>query len=97
MVNIFTCIFFFPRFRDGTNYVEKNTIEVETVDKLENIDFKMPDNEKTTNWVKGDYEMPDLNFPTTDFSKYSQMGPVEIFELFFDDKLISYLVEQSKL
>jgi len=25
------------------------------------------------------------------------MRPIEIFELFFDDKLISYLVEQSKL
>lgn len=83
--------------RDGTNYVNENTIELETIDEFEDTDFKMPDNDKTTDWVKGDYEMPDFNFPTTDFSKYSQMGPVEIFELFFDDKLISYLVDQSKL
>lgn len=41
--------------------------------------------------------MPDFNFPSRDFSKYLLMGSVEIFEIFFDDRLISYLVEQSKL
>jgi hypothetical protein len=64
---------------------------------LENIDFKMPDNEKSTSWVRGDFETPDSNFLNTDFNKYSHMTPVEIFELFFDDKLILYLVEQSKI
>jgi len=84
--------------KSGNNIVNENTIALETVAELEDCtDFNIPDNEKTTDWVKGDYEMPDLNFPTTDFSKYSHMRPVEIFELFFDDKLISYLVEQSKL
>lgn len=88
---------FFSRLRDGTNSVNEKTIELETIDEFEDTDFKMPKNDKTTDWVKGDYEMPDFNFPTTDFSKYSQMGPVEIFELCFDDKHISFLVYQSKL
>ena len=69
--------------KSGNNIVNENTIALETVDELEDCtDFNIPDNEKTTDWVKGDYEVPDLNFPTTDFSKYSHMRPVEIFELF---------------
>jgi len=55
--------------KSGTNIIDENTIALEIVDELEDIDFKIPDNEKTTDWVKGDYEIPDLSFPTTDFFK----------------------------
>lgn len=62
-------LIFFSWLKSGTNIIDENTIALEIVDELEDIDFKIPDNEKTTDWVKGDYEIPDLSFPTTDFFK----------------------------
>lgn len=36
-------------------------------------------------------------FPESDYKKYRDFTPVMLFELFFDDDLIDYIVEQSRL
>lgn len=49
-------------------------------------------------WLK-DSDLPDVTvqqiFPQTNFSKYRDMSPVEIFELFMNHDVIELLVEES--
>lgn len=45
-------------------------------------------------WIDGDIESRN-DFPKSDFSKYKDMSPVEIFELMIDNAVIDLLVKES--
>lgn len=56
--------------------------------------FRRPGLENIT-WINGDFEERTRSFPEPDYSKYENMGYVEIFETFLDDEVIKLLVEES--
>lgn len=48
-------------------------------------------------WIDGDLVNQEYEFPSPSYDKYMDKSIIEIFELFFDDEIIEYLIEQSKL
>ncbi|XP_050295599.1 piggyBac transposable element-derived protein 2-like [Anthonomus grandis grandis] len=48
-------------------------------------------------WIPGDIQPMPRQFPEPDYSKYKDMSPVNLFELFFDENIYQYLAEQTQL
>ena len=46
-------------------------------------------------WVRGDLEEKIRQFPKPDYSAFSTSTPFELFELFFDQEVINFLVSES--
>lgn len=46
-------------------------------------------------WIKGEFQNVGLNFAVTDYSKFSNFSPVQMFEIFWDDALFEYLLHES--
>ncbi|KAG5864831.1 hypothetical protein JTB14_033773 [Gonioctena quinquepunctata] len=47
-------------------------------------------------WMKGDIVAGPHQFPEGDFTKYANFSCCGMFELFFDNELINYLIEESQ-
>lgn len=50
---------------------------------------------QTFEWIEGDLESQKKDFPDPDFTIYQELTPIELLELFFDDDLISFLIEET--
>lgn len=48
-------------------------------------------------WIKGDLVGKNNHFPVPNYNIYAEKSIVEMFELFFDNEIVEYLVQQSKL
>ena len=46
-------------------------------------------------WTKDDLDIVDTPFPEPDYSSFRNKFPVEIFELFFDEDIVSFLCSES--
>ncbi|KAJ8930084.1 hypothetical protein NQ314_017154, partial [Rhamnusium bicolor] len=89
---------------------ENNAPERQVTEKIplemdENVLFD-PESEWITNrlstkepskWIPGDIQPMPRQFPEPDYSRYKDMSPVELFELFFDENIYLYLAEQTQL
>lgn len=51
---------------------------------------------KTYDWIPGDLDGKfSRKFPAPDYSQYKELSPVELFEKFFDDDMISFLIQET--
>ncbi|KAG5896921.1 hypothetical protein JTB14_028149 [Gonioctena quinquepunctata] len=74
---------------------EPEGISVRSADGSDPNDVLLnPGLEKIT-WIQGDFEEKTRSFSEPDYSKYEEMGYLDIFEAFLDDEVIELLVEQS--
>lgn len=48
-------------------------------------------------WIPGDIQPMPRQFPEQDYSRYKDMSPVELFELFFDEDICQYITKQTPL
>ncbi|KAJ8953438.1 hypothetical protein NQ318_023557 [Aromia moschata] len=48
-------------------------------------------------WIEGDLEPTQHIFPEANYSQYEHLSCVNIFETFFDNEIIEYLVEETKI
>lgn len=46
-------------------------------------------------WINGDLEDHDQDFPSANYEKFKTMTALEIFELFIDDEIIEYMILES--
>ncbi|KAJ8911109.1 hypothetical protein NQ315_003371 [Exocentrus adspersus] len=46
-------------------------------------------------WIRGDLEPNNQNFPAPNYSQYQNMSPVQLFELFIDDDILSLLIRET--
>lgn len=51
---------------------------------------------KTYLWAKGDLQSRGNAFPIPDFSRYSELSPIELFELFWTEDIYSYLLDETR-
>ena len=49
-----------------------------------------------SNWIQGDIEPGVKQFPLSYYENFKSLIPTELFELFFDDILISFLVTETE-
>lgn len=47
-------------------------------------------------WIPGDIQPTQRQFPEVDYSMYKDMSPVQLFEIFFDESVFQYLAEQTQ-
>lgn len=47
-------------------------------------------------WIEGDLETGRHSFPEANYFQYESLSCVDIFEMFFDNEIIEYLVEESQ-
>lgn len=47
-------------------------------------------------WTEGDLETGRHSFPEANYSQYESLSYVDIFEMFFDNEIIEYLVEETQ-
>lgn len=47
-------------------------------------------------WIDGDFAEKKSNFPAEDYSAYASMTVTEIFELFLNDDIVNYLVDETR-
>ncbi|KAF2901352.1 hypothetical protein ILUMI_04834 [Ignelater luminosus] len=48
-------------------------------------------------WIKEDLCVSNSTFTTPDYSEFVNKAVIEIFDLFFDDEVIQFLIEPSKI
>lgn len=52
--------------------------------------------EKVTTWEQADIKTKASVFPESDYSRFRDKNPVQIFEMFFDDEVINLLLAESE-
>ncbi|KAL3271658.1 hypothetical protein HHI36_022132 [Cryptolaemus montrouzieri] len=50
---------------------------------------------KNYSWVEGDLGAKNLEFPDPGFQEYRDLSPIQLFELFFDDAMINFLIGET--
>ncbi|KAL3282454.1 hypothetical protein HHI36_005638 [Cryptolaemus montrouzieri] len=50
---------------------------------------------KNYSWVERDLEAQNLEFPDPGFQEYRDLSPIKLFELFFDDEMINFLIKET--
>ncbi|XP_069689776.1 piggyBac transposable element-derived protein 3-like [Periplaneta americana] len=53
-------------------------------------------NPTTYDWIEGDLEHSNFSFPPADYTRFSNMSCVDLFEEFFDDETLEYLVKETQ-
>lgn len=66
-----------------------NNYEPDDPDTAEKVDFER------IKWIKGDLEAGAENFPDPNYERFSNMSPAEMFNLFFDEDVFQFLVDES--
>lgn len=51
--------------------------------------------QKKNEWINGDFEKT-TTFPPSNFKKFRNKGPLELFELMFDDEVFDLLLEETR-
>lgn len=50
---------------------------------------------ETSEWIEGDLQPSCKRFPTRSYAQHQYLSPVELFEKFFDDEILSLLLEET--
>lgn len=79
----------------SSNLTTENDILLHSENK-EWIADRLKTKKSVPKWIIGDIEPMVRQFPEADFSMYKNMTPVELFELFFDNGIFQYLVEETQ-
>lgn len=82
---------------EDKDYVEEDGAGEEKLEEKRKYASKVQSQEKIefSDWRKGDIELDKMVFPDGDHSAYKDLSAVELFEKFFDDELLDYLVEET--
>lgn len=76
-------------------FVNKNNVE-EDIIQVEKCTKPKPSEPKTkSNWVHGDLISQTRDFPVPDFGKYKDLSPRQLLELFLDNEILRFLIEES--
>ncbi|KAK9739541.1 hypothetical protein QE152_g8964 [Popillia japonica] len=78
--------------RDGIN---KDNLEAEET-RILSLPRGKTDKQTDFEWISGDIKEPSIEFPSPDFAEFANLTPVEIFELFWDNDLITYLLNETR-
>lgn len=79
-------------FRDGRRTTENDGENAEPV-STSNTHFNRY---KTAKWSHGtSLRLTDCMFPESNYAKYRDFSPVQLFELFFDDEVWNMIVDQT--
>ncbi|KAG5863730.1 hypothetical protein JTB14_013620 [Gonioctena quinquepunctata] len=69
--------------------------DLPTFNKLASTSSHHPSSEKKYSWISGDLQAQTRYFLEPDFKQYMDLSPVQLFELFFDHEMITFLIEES--
>lgn len=55
----------------------------------------LPRSKKDYSWISGDLQAQSIDFPKPDYKQFMDLSPVQLFESFFDDEIITLFIEES--
>ncbi|KAJ8935787.1 hypothetical protein NQ314_012637 [Rhamnusium bicolor] len=82
-------------FKKGNGTAVPEEPDLPTSSISASISSYLPRSKKDYSWISGDLQAQKRDFPEPDFKQFMDLSPVQLFELVFDDAMITFLIEKS--
>ncbi|XP_030767353.1 piggyBac transposable element-derived protein 3-like [Sitophilus oryzae] len=74
---------------------EPKQLDIPSTSASASVPLYTPRSKRNFSWIRGDLQAQTRDFPEPNYKQYMDLSPVQLFELFLDDEIITFLIEET--